>query len=102
MSLDSKTPQELAIIIGEHLRRSRVLRRLTHAEVAARTGVSKRSIGALEGGRGSSVDTFVRVLKVLDKLEAINVLAPIPSVDPLSLLKGGKPKYQRVRKRQGE
>lgn len=102
MSLQSMTPEELAVLLGEHLRRSRVLRRFTQAEMAALANVSERSISALECGTGSTVATLLRIMKALDKLSALDALVPIPSVDPLSMLKGGKPQYRRVRKRKGE
>jgi transcriptional regulator with XRE-family HTH domain len=102
MTLESKTPEELAAILGEHLRRSRVLRRMTQAELAAKAQISERSVSVLECGSGSTVETMLRVIKALDHLEIVDAFAPLPSVDPFLHLRGRVPQYRRVRKRQGE
>jgi hypothetical protein len=52
----------------------------------------------LEAGRGSSVQTLLRILKALNYLEGIEILAPQPTVNPLALLKTKTPP-QRARHR---
>jgi hypothetical protein len=42
------------------------------------------------------METLLRVLKALDSLEGIEMLAPQPSVNPLALLRSAKAR-QRVR-----
>ena len=98
MTLAFLTPEELARELGERLRAIRIGRGFEQAELAARAGVSRKTVGNLEQGLGSSVETLLRVLKALGSLEGIDALAPRPSINPLALLRRTAPP-RRVRKR---
>lgn len=98
-----RTPEELQIDLGSRVRAQRIHRRMTQAEVAAKAGVGLRSVIALEKGTGSTVETFVRVLKALGAEDLITELLPEPEISPMAmLLKRSKP-VLRVRhsRRQG-
>lgn len=53
--------------IGEHLARARKERKLRQAEVAARAGVSRSTVDALENGRASEIgySKLIRMLTVV-------------------------------------
>jgi DNA-binding XRE family transcriptional regulator len=87
---------ELQGILGERLRYLRINKNLDQRAVAERAGISEKALRNLEGGRGSSVESLVRVLKALGSLEGIEMLAPKPSVNPIALLRSTRPR-QRVR-----
>lgn len=93
-----KTPQELQIELGRRLRQLRLQKNLEQRTTAEKAGIAEKSLRNLEAGRGSSVETLIRVLKALDFLEGIDMLAPRPSVNPLALLNSTKPR-ERVRRR---
>ena len=57
---------------------------------AERAGVSEKALRNLESGRGSTVATLLRVLKALEYLQGIDMLAPEISVNPLDLLRQPK------------
>jgi transcriptional regulator with XRE-family HTH domain len=98
--LSFKSISELQALLGEQiqaLRRSRNLDQITTAEKA---GISEKALRNLEAGRGSTVDSLLRVLKALDSLDGLELLAPKPSVSPLALLRSLKPR-QRVRQSSG-
>ena len=86
------TPKELQVELGRRLRELRLQKNLDQRTTAERAGIAEKSLRNLEAGRGSSVETLLRTLKALDFLQGIEMLAPQPSVNPLSLLKEGKPR----------
>lgn len=91
------TPEELQTVLGERLRRLRLDRNLDQRSTAEKAGVSEKALRNLEGGRGSTVETLLRVLKALDYLQGIEMLAPEISVNPLELLR--QPKVQQRARR---
>jgi transcriptional regulator with XRE-family HTH domain len=94
-----KSPAELQHGIGSALRKLRINRGLTQAEVAAKAGVALRSLAALERRGNSSLKTFVRALNALQATDMIAKLAPQPQVSPLAILRHGADEPRRVRHR---
>lgn len=83
------TPEEIQTELGKRLRRLRLNRNDAQAEVAARAGLSVRTLRDLEMGQGSTVITLIRVLKALDALSSLDALAPKPTVSPMAMLERG-------------
>lgn len=96
MTLQLKTPAQLAELLGERLRKLRIMHRMTQQEVAERAGVSIRAVRDLETGAGSKIDTLLRVLKAVQSVDALDAIAPDIGVDPMAMLRRSK-KPQRVR-----
>jgi transcriptional regulator with XRE-family HTH domain len=90
-------PNELQELLGERLKRLRLSRNLDQRTTAERAGISEKALRNLEGGRGSTVETLLRVLKGLDYLQGIDLLAPEATINPLDLLRQAK-QPQRVRR----
>jgi len=84
------TAAELQAILGERLRRLRLNRNLDQRTTSEKAGISERALRNLEGGRGSTIETMMRVLKALDYLQGIEMLAPEVNVNPLDLLRQTK------------
>ena len=96
MDLSYQTPAELQVVLGERLRSLRLSRNSSQRELADKAGLSLRAVHNLENGAGSTLDSFVRVLKALNATDAIERLVPQPRVSPLALLKtGGQPRRVR-------
>ncbi|HWZ44677.1 MAG TPA: helix-turn-helix transcriptional regulator [Candidatus Saccharimonadales bacterium] len=85
------------IDLGQRIRRLRLTRNMDQQSTADKAGVSEKALRNLEAGRGSTVETLLRILKALDYLQGIEMLAPEATVDPLALLHSTKPQ-QRVRR----
>lgn len=83
-------PNELQELLGDRLKRLRLNRNLDQRTTAEKAGISEKSLRNLESGRGSTVETLLRVLKALDHLQGLDMLAPEISINPLDLLR--KPK----------
>lgn len=101
MESTTQTPAELQRDLGERVRRLRIDRGLSQQELAAKAGISLKTLRNLELGAGSSLDTLLRALKALDVANLLDALAPAPVVSPLALLKGPAPprRVRRSRKR---
>jgi len=93
-----KSPQELQTELGRRMRQLRLSRNIDQRAAAEKAGVTRASLQNLEAGRGSSLQTLLRILKALNYLEGIEILAPEPTVNPLALLKTKTPP-QRARHR---
>lgn len=96
------SPDQLQQELGSRLQTLRISRNLDQKTTAEKAGVSEKTLRNLEAGRGSSIETLVRVLKALNSLDGLESLAPKPSVSPLELLRhAGKPR-RRVRRSHAE
>lgn len=68
----------------------RLNRNLNQRTTAEKAGISEKALRNLESGRGSTVETLLRVLKALDYIQGLEMLAPEISVNPLDLLRNAK------------
>jgi len=74
--------------LGEQVRELRHARGLTQAVLAQRANVSLSAVKYLEKGKGSSLSTLIRIVRVLERTEWLSSLAPpTPAVRPLDLLR---------------
>jgi len=88
---------ELQVKLGDRLRALRLAKSMTRNELAAKAGLGSRAITNLENGRGSTVETLIRVLKVVDAAGWIESLAPTPTISPMAMLHSPTPP-RRVRR----
>ena len=87
---------ELESLLGEHIKRIRLLKNIKRDDLATQAGISLTAIKNLESGTGASIKTLVKVLRVLGKEDWLSVLAPVASINPMTML---KTKGQRQRAR---
>lgn len=99
-SLRFQTADQLQKTLGEQIKRLRLWQNGTQLAVAERAGISVRALRNLEEGRGSSVESLVRVLKSLDMLRGLEILAPEPEIDPIAIAAMQRKLTQRQRARQ--
>jgi transcriptional regulator with XRE-family HTH domain len=97
-SMSFMSAEELQAALGSQLRELRIAKNLDQLTTAEKAGISEKALRNLEAGRGSSVETLMRVLKALDSLEGLHMLAPKPSVSPLALLRHSGRERRRVRR----
>lgn len=84
---DDLTDAAVLAEIGERLATLRLERRLTQAELAEQAGVSKRTVERLEAGASSQLTSFIRMLRVLDRVHALDALLPPRGPGPMALLR---------------
>ncbi len=92
--LSLKSLVELQAVLGEQLKQLRIAKNLDQITTAEKAGISEKALRNLEAGRGSTVESMLRVLKALDSLSGLQLIAPAPSISPLALLR-----HTRVRRR---
>lgn len=67
MDLSLKNPQEIVQLLCGRLRKERMARQMTQADVAARAGVGVNTLSNLEAGRNTSFESLIRVATVLGR-----------------------------------
>lgn len=93
------TPKEMEAVIGGYLRTYRIHRNIDQATLSARAGISVRALRNLETGNGSSLHTLCTVLKSLGREGWLDVIAPVPSINPLMLTRQAKPRQRASKPR---
>lgn len=88
MSVDrqSRTVQEWEELVGEQVRATRVAAGIDQMSLASLAGLSVGAIKNLEGGKGSSLKSLIRVLRSLDRAEWLEAVAPPITISPLHML----------------
>ncbi len=69
--------------LGKRLARTRLERNISQEELAVEAGVGKSAVERLETGREVKLTSFVRVLRALGLLEALDRLVPEPLPSPI-------------------
>jgi transcriptional regulator with XRE-family HTH domain len=86
---------------GEQIRRERLRQNFTTEELSMRAGVSRRTIGVLEGGGNTTLETLVRVLRVLQREDWLLTFQPPVTISPLQIAALGRER-QRARKNRSD
>lgn len=73
--------------IGHRLRRERLNSDLSQAELAGRVGLARKTIQNAEDGRNCSLETMIRMLRGLGRLDQLDAFLPDPGPSPVQLAK---------------
>ncbi|HUW88045.1 MAG TPA: helix-turn-helix transcriptional regulator [Candidatus Paceibacterota bacterium] len=77
--------------LGSRVRLVRKQRKMTQQELADRSNVSRSAIKYLEAGKGSSLATFLNVVRALELDENLDqIFAVVSTISPLALLQAKK------------
>ncbi|MDB5774947.1 MAG: family transcriptional regulator [Herbaspirillum sp.] len=93
------TTDELEVALGESLKALRLNKNIDQKSLAERAGISVRALKNLENGHGSTLKSFTAVLRALGREEWLRTVAPVATINPLTLTRDAKPR-QRARPRQ--
>lgn len=93
-----KTVEEWGEKLGEQMRALRLRINLDQVSLAKRAGIGLTAIKNLESGKGATLKTLIKALRVLDRADWLGTLAPPVSISPLQMLKA-KAVRKRARKR---
>ncbi len=94
---DDASTDDLEGRLGSQIRALRLDAGHDQQTLADLADVGLSSVKNLEKGRGSTLRTFVRVLRALDVADWLETLAPEPTISPLDVLRGqAKGPRQRV------
>ncbi len=74
--------------IGNRVAATRLELYLTQSELAAKAGVSKRTVERIEAGEVSTqIITLIRVLRALMLIDRLDLLVPAATISPIELLR---------------
>jgi len=100
MDLIFRKPEEVVQLLCERLRKERLSRQMTQADVAARAGLGVNPVSNLEAGRNVGFENVIRVATVLGRLKELEALFK-PQLDSLDdmLRYENSASRQRVKKK---
>lgn len=90
----SHTVEELESKLGDRLRTYRLTKNLQQSTLAERAGVGLSALRNLENGRGSTVKTLLSVVRALGREDWLNTVAPVATVNPLTLTRQAQPRIR--------
>ncbi len=85
--------------LGRRVECLRLDRNWTQGQLAREAGVSRPTVERMEAGASTSMTSFVRVLRALGRLEALENVLPVPDVRPMDVLREGAPKRRKRARR---
>lgn len=83
--------------LGRRLERQRLERNLTQDELAERAGIGRATLQRLERGESVQSTSFVKLLRALDLLEALDAALPQALERPIAQLE--RERLRKVRRR---
>lgn len=72
--------------IGRAVRQWRIDAGLSQEELADRASLSRSAVQKVEGGHGSRLETLIRVLRALERTDALDALTPRVGPSPIEQL----------------
>ena len=88
MQIESNQPDAAVLQeMGARLAQKRLAQQWSQADLAERSGVSKRTVERIEGGASTQLANWIRVLRALQLLEVLDQLLPESGPRPMDLLK---------------
>jgi len=85
MAILEKLVGEIMNELGEHLKQLRKNQKYSQLELANQIGVSRRLIGEIESGKGTSLLVFIKLLKVFNKTEKLLEILESTTISPKDL-----------------
>lgn len=88
MQIDAQLTDDAVLDeLGRRLARTRLERNFTQAELGEEAGVGLATVQRIEAGGPARLTSFIRVLRVLGLLDALELLVPEPTPSPIERLK---------------
>ncbi len=85
--LNNNSDEKTILEIGKRIAQYRLNRNLTQSSLAEEAGISKRTLMRVEHGQSTHITNMIRILRVLDLLENLEVLIPQPAISPIQQVK---------------
>ena len=96
------TPEELENILGENIKLLRLQQNIDRQSLCERAGVSENALRNLEGGKGSTLKTLIKIIRSLNRENWLEQLTPKTSINPLHLIRDKPPRQRARRKKHAE
>ena len=87
MDYQAGTDAHILKTLGERIRKRRININLSQMALAEKSGISRRTVQAIEMGNSISMDKFIAILRSLDSLDGIDNFITEVEISPLLLEK---------------
>lgn len=84
---NDQTDTIILIEIGQRLAKQRLDMNITQAELAHKAGVSKSTLERIESGKSTQLTNFIRILRSLNLIHAMDSFLPKDKPGPIELIK---------------
>jgi len=88
------TTRELEAELGKQIRTLRLRLDLDQKQLAERAGIALNAVKNLETGKGTSIRSLIQVLRILNRTNWLETLAPTVSISPVQMLKTKTPRQR--------
>jgi|AP95_1055475.scaffolds.fasta_scaffold37632_3 transcriptional regulator with XRE-family HTH domain len=95
------TTREVLGELGGRLRTYRLQQNVTQAQLAETAGVGLATLKRTEAGENTRLETIVKILRALGRLEALDGFLPPPLVSPIRLAEARERGRKRARPSRG-
>jgi transcriptional regulator with XRE-family HTH domain len=83
----SMNNEALLQLLGEQIKQMRLNKNLTQTELGERSGLSRSAISAMENKGLGTMNSFIQLLRTLEKVEILNHFITEAPVSPIQLAK---------------
>ena len=90
---------DLETAIGNQVRAVRLRQDLNQQQLAERAGIALNAVKNLESGKGATLRSLTRALRVLNRADWLETLAPAVSISPVQMLGMKAPRQRATRKK---
>lgn len=94
-----KNDRDLEVDLGRQIKTLRLRQDLNQQQVAERAGIALSAVKNLEQGKGATLRTLTRALRVLNRADWLDTLAPAVSISPIQMLRTKAPRQRASRKK---
>ena len=95
---DLQPTQEILLELGRRLAMVRNQKGLLQSDLAEASGIGVATLGRMESGRDSQMETWLKVLRALDMTASIDLLLPETFRSPIADAKTTKKKLSKQQK----
>jgi len=81
---------EWTIELGDQLRLLRLRQNIDQRQLASHAGIALNAVKALESGKGATIGSLVKVLRVLGRADWLLTLSPPVNISPIQLARNKK------------
>jgi transcriptional regulator with XRE-family HTH domain len=93
---DYFSDQEILTELGRSLKKIRLNLNMTQKESAERVGMDRATLSLMENGKASSLNYFLRLVKLYGKTEELLSVFRLPEISPMEMYKLQKKKRKKA------
>jgi len=85
--------------LGRQIRTLRLRLNIDQRQLATQAAIALNAVKRLESGKGATLRSLVRALRVLNRVDWLRTLAPAVAVSPVQMLKTRAPRQRASRRK---